>query len=116
VFVRNSGTENKISVNLRGNLADAQALEALEETAAQVLMTEMKDPGHQDFPIEQDILARLFAGPLAEHAIPMGPERRVFLDLGKQGLIQPGPAGYRLTPRGAWYREFAAKQWAGLQP
>ena len=38
VFVRNSGTENKISVNLRGAKGDASALKAIGEQAVRILL------------------------------------------------------------------------------
>lgn len=124
VFVRNSGTENKIGVNLRCHRRDAGKLRKVGEEVCRVLFTSIKDADHHYYKMELDILNQLATGlgpeqirgrrslrsrgavPLPEHRIRVEPQflPRLLMEMKKQNLIQLTPNGYRLTPRGQWYR------------
>ena len=102
VFVRNSGTENKISVNLRGAKSDAVSLKAIGEQAVRVLFTTLKNQDSHHYKIELDLLSRIAAQPLNEKQVT-GSAQRVLMEMAKQKLVQPSAGGWRLTPLGTWY-------------
>ena len=102
VFVRNSGTENKISVNLRGARGDASVLKAIGEQAARILFTALKNQASPHYKIERDLLIRIAAQPLKEAQVA-GSAQRVLMEMAKQKLVQPSAKGWRLTPLGSWY-------------
>jgi hypothetical protein len=102
VFVRNSGTENKISVNLRGAKGDASALKAIGEQAVRILFTTLKDQKNHHYKVELDLLSRIAAQPLQETQVT-GSAQRVLMEMAKQKLVQPSAGGWRLTPLGSWY-------------
>ncbi len=103
IFVRNSGTENKISVNLRGTRKDASALKAIGSLAVQLLFLELKDTESHFYKLELHLLSQIAAKPLPGDRITDPEEQRVLMELGKQKLIEPGPKGFQLTPLGKWY-------------
>ncbi len=103
IFVRNSGTENKISVNLRGARGDKKFLCRAGEEGVRLLMKEMKDSGHPLYNVEQSLLNKMKSAPLEENKAGPDPAPRVLMEMGKQGLTTHSPNGYRLTPRGTWY-------------
>ncbi len=105
VFVRNSGTENKISVNLRGAKKQAKPLNAIGEAVLRLLLAQMKDTGDRYYKLELDVLSQIAGGPVPENKLKVnkGVRHRLLSEMGKQGLIQLIEAGYRLTPRGKWY-------------
>ena len=102
VFVRNSGTENKISVNLRGAKRDASALKQIGEQAVRILFTALKDPNNFHYQVEQDLLSRMAVQPLKEAQVS-GAAQQVLREMAKQQLVQPSTRGWRLTPLGTWY-------------
>ncbi len=102
VFVRNSGTENKISVNLRGAKGDASALKAIGEQAVRILFTALKNQDSHHYKMELDLLSRIAAQPLQETQVT-GSAQRVLMEMAKQKLVQPSAGGWRLTPLGSWY-------------
>ncbi len=106
VFVRNSGTENKISVNLRGGTAHRKALQTIGDRVCKALLEEMKDLNNPYFKIEWKLLTQLAKkGILPEQAIQVEPslKPRMLNEAMKQGLIQPADKGIRLAPLGKWY-------------
>lgn len=103
IFIRNSGTENKISVNLRGSNKNARALKAIGEICIRFLISALKDKASRHYKLELSILRRVAEAPLPESAIRDPSEKRVTMEMLKQGLIKPGAKGYRLTERGKWY-------------
>ena len=102
VFVRNSGTENKISVNLRGAKGDAAALKAIGEQAVRVLFETLKDENSHHYKVELDLLSRIAVQPLPDTQVS-GSAMRVLMEMAKQKLVQPSTRGWRLTPLGSWY-------------
>lgn len=102
VFVRNSGTENKISVNLRGAKSDASSLKAIGEQAVRILFATLKDNKNSHYKVERDLLHRIAAQPLPESQIT-GSAQQVLREMEKQKLVQPSAKGWRLTPLGSWY-------------
>jgi phosphoglucosamine mutase len=108
VFVRNSGTENKISVNLRGAKGDASALKAIGEQAVRVLFAALKNQDNPHYKIELDLLSRIATQPLPEIQVT-GSAQRVLMEMAKQKLVQPSVKGWRLTPLGSWYIKSASE-------
>jgi phosphomannomutase len=102
VFVRNSGTENKISVNLRGAKGNAAALKVIGEQAVRILFTALKNPDNPHYKIELDLLNRIAAQPLQEAQVTVS-ARQVLMEMAKQKLVQLSVKGWRLTPLGSWY-------------
>lgn len=103
VFVRNSGTENKISVNLRGAKSDATALKAIGEEAVRILFATLKNEENHLYKVEQDLLRQIAAQPLPESKVTDATAQRVLMEMAKQKLVLPSAKGWRLTPLGTWY-------------
>lgn len=105
IFVRNSGTENKISVNLRGNNKDARLLKKIGESAIRFLLGNLKDLEDHYYKLELDVLSQLAPGTLPEERLVLDKNfrTRLLAEMGKQKLIELTAKGYRLTARGKWY-------------
>jgi hypothetical protein len=105
IFVRNSGTEEKTGVNVRGTLEDAAELLRIGEEAIVHLARTLKDRGHAMAKAEREVLRALRGGPRAGAALPVpeGVHRERLLEelANKEKVIRPVPAGYELTPLGA---------------
>ncbi|MBI5428673.1 MAG: hypothetical protein HZA02_10420 [Nitrospinae bacterium] len=107
IFVRNSGTENKIGINLRGARTDAAKLRAVGERAARILLASLKDEANHFYKLELEVLSQVAGKPRSEGEIDLNPAERTRLlnEMTKQDLIRLFPEGYRLSPRGKWYIE-----------
>lgn len=103
IFVRNSGTENKISVNLRGDKKNARALKSIGETCIRLLLPALKDQNNRYYKLEQILLSQIAKAPLPEPALKGPAQKQVAAEMLKQGLVQTGAKGFRLTARGKWY-------------
>lgn len=105
IFVRNSGTENKIGVNLRCDRKDARKLQSLAERVTHTLLTAMKDKQNHLYKMELDVLLQLKARPLREREINIHTETRsrVLHEMKKQDLIRLSAKGFQLSPKGKWY-------------
>lgn len=105
VFVRNSGTENKISVNLRGGRKDSRSLKRIGEMAIRILLSALKDPENHYYKLELDVLSQVAGHPVPEDQLALDARSRTRLltEMGKQNLIRLTPGGHGLTPRGKWY-------------
>ncbi len=123
VFCRNSGTEDKTGVSVRGPLEDAQKLSQIGEMALQYLFQTMKDPNHAYAKAERILLGllnRIKTGSEAEFQKELTetcPDLKISLDrllkeMGeKQKLIhmahtpeaEASKRRYELTERGRWY-------------
>jgi|GEM_PF-98146 len=129
VFGRNSGTEDKTSINVRGASEDEEKLTQIGEAAVRYLIRAMKDPDHPYARAEQvllDLLSRIRTGSETELGAALTracPDLKISLhrllkEIGeKQKLIQPtlahgtginptpgpGERRYELTERGRWY-------------
>jgi len=105
IFVRNSGTEEKTGVNVRGTLEDAEELARVGEEAIVFLARALKDRGHAMAKAERAILEALRGGPKAPAAlaVPEGVHRERLLEelANKEKVIRASAAGYELTPLGA---------------
>tara|TARA_B100000929_G_scaffold227063_1_gene183338 strand:+ start:47 stop:433 length:387 start_codon:yes stop_codon:yes gene_type:complete len=105
IFVRNSGTENKIGVNLRGPMKSAAKLKYIGEKCIKVLLSSMKDFENHLFKLEEDILNQLIHGSVSNAKLkfkkPAG--KRVLSEMAKQGLIQLTKNDHALTTLGKWY-------------
>jgi len=71
IFVRNSGTEEKTGVNVRGSDEDADALAAMGEVALLYLSAHIKDHDHAMAQAERAILELLADGVVATDALPV---------------------------------------------
>ncbi len=105
VFVRNSGTENKIGVNLRGPKAHARRLQAVGEAVARLLLQTMKDGANRFCRMENNVLAQLAKSAHREDALdaPASDRGRLLAEMLKQGLVRSAPGGFRISPLGKWY-------------
>jgi phosphomannomutase len=104
IFVRNSGTEEKTGVNVRGTLEDAEELARVGEEAIVHLARTLKDREHAMARAEHEVLRALRAGARAAAALPIpeGVHRERLLEelANKEKVIRAVPAGYELTPLG----------------
>jgi len=105
IFVRNSGTENKIGINLRGPMKSAAKLKFIGEKCIRILLSSMKDFENHLYKLEKDILNQLIHGPVSNTKLkfkkPLG--NRVLSEMGKQDLIKLTENGHALTSLGKWY-------------
>ena len=105
IFVRNSGTENKIGVNLRGSMKSAAKLKSIGEKCIKILLYSMKDFENHLCKLEKSILNQLIFGPVLNTKLklkkPAG--ERVLSEMAKQGLIRLTRDGHTLTALGKWY-------------
>lgn len=104
IFVRNSGTEEKTGVNVRGTLEDSAELVRVGEEAILHVARAMKDRGHPMARAERAVLEALRPGPRAAATLPVpaGVHRERLLEelANKEKVIRACPAGYELTPLG----------------
>ena len=105
IFIRNSGTENKIGINLRGPTKSAAKLKQIGEKCIRVIMPSLKDFENHLCKLEGAILSQLISGSALNTKIkfkrPAG--ERVLSEMIKQGLIQLTNNGHALTTLGKWY-------------
>ncbi len=103
IFVRNSGTEEKTGVNVRGTLEDSAELVRAGEEAIVYLARALKDRGHAMAKAERAILEALRAGPSDAPPVPEGVHRERLLEelANKEKVIRACARGYELTPLGA---------------
>jgi hypothetical protein len=103
IFVRNSGTEEKTGVNVRGTLEDSAELLRAGEEAILYLARAMKDRGHAMAKAGRAVLEALRAGPRPAPPVPEGVNRERLLEelANKEKVIRACAAGYELTPLGA---------------
>lgn len=111
IFIRNSGTENKIGVNLRGPKKNAAKLKVIGQKCVKILLSSMKDHENQLYKLEQDIFKQLIHGPVPKANLKLKKikSRRVLSEMAKQGLIGLTKKGYGLTPLGKWYQSIQGK-------
>ena len=104
IFVRNSGTEEKTGVNVRGPVDDAEALTRIGEAAVLYLARVMKDHGHPMAQAEKAVLQALAGGPLPEDKLPI-PEgvhaERLLEEMAhKEKVIRACAGGFERTELG----------------
>ena len=104
IFVRNSGTEEKTGVNVRGTREDADSLVAMGEAAMYFLSASMKDHAHAMARAERAILLALGDGPVAADVLPVSGDvlrERLMLELEhKEKVIRVVEGGFERTDRG----------------
>ena len=105
IFIRNSGTENKIGVNLRGPMKSASKLKSIGKKCNEILLSSMKDFKNRLCKLEEDILNQLIHESVPNTKLKLKkPEgARVLLEMVKQDLIQLTKDGHTLTSLGKWY-------------
>jgi len=104
IFVRNSGTEEKTGVNVRGAIEDGDELVRIGEAALLFLARRMKAVDHPMARAERAVLEALAAGPRprAELPIPDGVHAERLLEemANKEKVIRACPDGYERTELG----------------
>jgi len=104
IFVRNSGTEEKTGVNVRGMTADATALRAAGEAALLYLAGAMKAKEHPMARAEQAVLEALAGGPVRAEELPIPDDvhrERLLHELAhKEKVIRADDGKYERTERG----------------
>jgi phosphoglucosamine mutase len=105
IFVRNSGTENKISVNLRGRKSDAGKLKKIGIEVVKLLFSQLKNSNHLFYKMELYALSQIAARPIMDEELEVQKQykSRLINEMRKQGLIKLSLKGNRLTPLGKWY-------------
>jgi phosphoglucosamine mutase len=105
IFVRNSGTENKISVNLRGRKSDASKLKKIGSEVIKLLLSLLKDPHSLFYKMELYALSQIACQPITDKELEVKSQYkfRLINEMRKQNLIHLSPEGNRLTPLGKWY-------------
>ena len=105
IFVRNSGTENKISINLRGSKSDATSLKQIGQETVKILFTALKNCDHHFYKLELDALSQIASQCLSEKDLEIEKQSktRLVTEMQKQGLIEMSLKGFRLTALGKWY-------------
>lgn len=99
IFVRNSGTEDKISVNVRGSEKLRPLLQKMLDAALGHLMNKMKNTTHKMAAAERMILEQLFHGeqPKKEFYSGIDFDRLLYEMEIKQKLVKSGVDGLTLT-------------------
>ena len=105
VFVRNSGTENKTSINLRGAKRDGPKLKKIGLLCIRILLSTMKDSNNPLHKMESAVLNQIAGRLIPEAQLKLDKESgsRVLTEMIKQGLISLTAKGYALTSLGKWY-------------
>ncbi len=114
VFVRNSGTEDKIGVTLRGPDDKSEKLLKVGEAAMRILLVEMKDSSKQMAQAELELMGMAAGYGVSEeppHGLSPRMYERLLAEAGvKQGLLKSSSPGARLTERGRWYYKVKIKE------
>ena len=107
IFVRNSGTEDKISVNLRGSKSDASNLREMGLEAIKILFTTLKNREHHFYKQELYVLSQIASQSLKEKdlRVEKHSKTRLVNEMQKQRIIKTDTIGFRLTALGKWYVE-----------
>jgi phosphoglucosamine mutase len=105
IFIRNSGTENKIGVNLRGPMKSASKLKSIGKKCNGILLSSMKDYKNRLCKLEEDVLNQLIHGSVPNTKLKLKKYEgaRVLSEMVKQDLIQLTKNGHALTTLGKWY-------------
>ena len=105
--MRNSGTEDKISINLRGSKSDASNLRQMGLEAIKILFTALKNRDHHFYKLELDALSQIAAQTVKEKdlIVEKHSKTRLVSEMQKQGIIKMNTIGFRLTALGKWYVE-----------
>jgi phosphoglucosamine mutase len=105
IFVRNSGTENKISVNLRGRKSDTGKLKKIGLEILKLLFSLLKDRDNALYKMELYALSQIASQPVTDEKLEIKNQykSRLIDEMRKQNLIQSGPEGNCLTLLGKWY-------------
>ena len=104
VFVRNSGTEDRTTVSVRGRLEDSDTLTSIGIAAAGYIAGSMKDRANPMALAEQEVLAVLKEGPRLADDCPTNEgidKERLFREMVSHGLItQTQLLEFQATPLG----------------
>jgi phosphomannomutase len=105
IFVRNSGTENKISVNLRGRKSTANKLKKIGLEIQKLLFSLLKDRNNSLYKMELYALSQIAGHSVTDEKLEIKKPYRLRLinEMKKQNLIQSSSEGNKLTPLGKWY-------------
>lgn len=110
VHVRNSGTEDKTGITVKGSVEDRDLLSGLVEFIFKELAVKLKKTDHP-FCAAQNKLVRLLypdrvmsRNDWPQDLPPKGSPDRLLKEMGKkEGMIRETESGYQLTDIGRWY-------------
>ena len=105
--MRNSGTEDKISINLRGSKSDASNLRQMGLEAIKILFTTLKNRDHHFYKLELHALSQIASQTLKEKdlRVEKHSKTRLVVEMQKQRIIKMNTIGFQLTALGKWYVE-----------
>ena len=116
-FARNSGTEDKIGVSLRGPMESKEALLGIGEKVLRLFLVEMKDLSKTFAVAELEVLKAASGKGAPENPVAglaAAEYERLLNETGlKQGLLDKATPGARLTKRGIWYLEQIPRKLGG---
>ncbi len=114
IFVRPSGTEDKIGVTLRGSAEDSEKLLTAGMTIQKILLTFMKDKKKPFAVAELKLLEQANSGgapKIAVSGMNQPDYERLLIESGtKQGLLTSASPGAFLTEYGKWYLSTIRKE------
>lgn len=109
LFIRNSGTEDKVGVNLRSPVKASADMLKIGERAFRVIMERMKDHEKPMAKAERELIERASQGGVPGSPVgglSTGEYDRLLAESGvKQALLAGVYPGALLTERGRWYHE-----------
>jgi phosphomannomutase len=115
LFIRNSGTEDKIGVNLRGPVVNRDRLLGIGEEAIRVLLVRMKDQKKDRTAIERILLTYARDGGAPSDPVcdlDADDYKQLLIESSiKQGLIDKPYPGAQLTERGLWMINAIERGW-----
>jgi len=110
LHVRNSGTEDKTGITVKGAKEDADRLKSLGGEIFKILAAAIKDPSHPFCAAQNKLVGLLHPDRVvAKSDLPKDAFQGVSLDRllreagEKEGMLEETPTGYRLTDVGRWY-------------
>jgi hypothetical protein len=112
VFIRKSGTENKIGISVRGSKGDAPELLRIGEELTLDLATVVKDMGDPMTMAQLKVVQALASGPLSEERVPVFQgilSDRLLAEMTREGVILQTPIGFKLTRYGARMLEILSR-------
>lgn len=116
LHIRNSGTEDKTGITMKGTAEDKDLLARLGQDIFKLLASEIKNPDHPYCKAQNRLIGLLYPDrAIARKDLPpdlleAGPVDRLLREVGeKEGLLETGEAGCRLTELGRWYFQITNK-------
>jgi phosphoglucosamine mutase len=113
LHIRNSGTEDKTGITIKGCKEDSVLLSRLGKEVLKLLVSEIKNPGHHFCKAQNRLISLLYPGnAMAREDLPVdllesGSLDRLLREVGeKEGMLESSAGGYRLSEFGKWYFQY----------